>query len=157
MRPNPAIQLRDLRIAQSRIGFGNRHELAIAPHPECIVSVEVGSSAMAWLCVKQYAVKRIGLDLPLPPRTPLTTGAVRRVERLQHDSLDGPGAGLLAKLGEIIPANSWDSVRHTEDICGMSQLLFYMHTTLTKRQRSRVRAIPLQQVVRENAHRNTLQ
>ena len=137
------------------------------PHREGVVGVDAGAPAVAGLRVDQHAVDAQRIDLPLPPRAGgqvvllPAAGAVARVAVLQHEALDAARARLASQRGERSPVGTQRERRQVQAAgrCVAagdrmpSQRRLETRPPLALRQRAQVLALPLEEVVGDQADR----
>ena len=63
VRADEGVDLANLLVGQTRVGLGDRHELAHVPDAERVVGVEPGPLAVAGLRVHEHGVDRVRLRL----------------------------------------------------------------------------------------------
>lgn len=112
---DPSIELRDLLVRKSRVRLRDRDELAVVPHAEGVIGKQARALAAARLRVDEDGVDRKGIDLPLPLVAAFAAHAVRRVEALQHETLDAAGAGFGAQNGEVVPSRRVNDRRRAQN------------------------------------------
>src|SRR4051794_5168093 len=81
---HPCIELSNLGVGETRISFGKRPELSLAPECERVVGVERRASSAARLRIDHHGIDGIRLDFPLPPAPLAPTDAVHGIPTFQH-------------------------------------------------------------------------
>jgi hypothetical protein len=75
--PDPAIELLDLGVRESRVRLCDRDERAAVPHAKGVIGQQARAAAVARLRVDQDRVHRQRIDLPLPPVAAPPADAIR--------------------------------------------------------------------------------
>ncbi|MNP05976.1 hypothetical protein D3C76_979420 [compost metagenome] len=161
-----AVDLAHLLIGQPRIGFGERHQRALAgvrwrvPDGEGVIAVETGPAAMTALRINQHCVDTEGVDFPFPPDPHVlgATDAVERVPSLEHHAFDPELARCFPLPGEVEPVFSGQQRRGEQQwIVGLGDHLLQLTAPSALRLVAPVRAFPFQQVVGEDDHRHVIE
>src|SRR5688500_14793883 len=83
---HPAVNLANLFICQTTIGFRKRHELFAIPHSKSIIGIKVCSTTVSPHGVDHDGVNRERIDLPLPPVAATPSVSVNRIPAFKHDA-----------------------------------------------------------------------
>src|SRR5215207_5735990 len=88
-----AVELRELLVREAEVRLADRHQLvalrSLAPDPERVVGVEGRALSVTALGVHHDCIHKVGISLPLVPKTLRTARHIGAVGALDHAALDG--------------------------------------------------------------------